>query len=130
MLNIFQYLYDKKSKKIPLEYKLLNKLPLNEDDLIINGDLDLEYSKINSLPDNLTVKGYLDLSWSKIKSLPNNLRVDGWLDVQHTPISELPEDLYVGGDLYCNCSPLAERIMNDISLLKKYQKQVKGEIEW
>src|ERR1035437_1711333 len=48
------------------------KIPNN---LTVNGDLYLSYTKITSLPNNLTVNGYLDLENTLITSLPNNLTV-------------------------------------------------------
>jgi len=128
MNNIFQYLYDKKGKQIPFEFKLLNNLPLNNSDLYVNGDLYLYYSNITSLPDNLTVNGSLDLFQSKINSLPNNLTVNGDLTISNTKISELPDDLTVLGDFYCHRSPLATNIKNDITLLNKYSKEITGKL--
>jgi len=128
MTNIFQYLENKKGKPIPLIYKLLNNIPLNENELIINGDLYLSYTKITSLPNNLTVNGCLYLRHSDIISLPNNLTVNRYLSITLTKISELPDDLIVYGDLWCYHTPLANNIKNDISLLIKYKQQIKGNI--
>ena len=64
------------------------------------GDLDLEDTKITSLPDNLKVGGDLNLRGARITSLPENLIVGGWLDLYGTPITSLPDNLTVGGSLY------------------------------
>ena len=127
-INIFLYLQDKKIKKIPLEYKLLNNIPLTQEDLFVNGDLLLFRTNLTSLPNNLTVNGHLDLLSSKIEKLPNNLIVNRHLNIQLTYITELPDDLCVSGSLFCYNTPLANNIRNDESLLNKYSKQVKGRI--
>jgi len=128
MTNIFKYLKKKKNKPFPFEYKLLNNLPLTKEELTVNGNLVLSFSKIKSLPNDLIVYGYLNLYRSNITSLPNNLIVNGDLDLDCTKITSLPNDLSVDGDLYCYYTPLANIIKKDISLLKKYSKQVKGNI--
>lgn len=149
MNNIFQFLENKKGKKILLEIKLLNKIPLSKEDLVYNDDLELTFSNITYLPDNLVVNGYLILLANEIiKKLPNNLTINGDLNlygsiIEKIPkklkvygdlnlfgceISLLPDDLYVNGDLDIRYTPLADKIKNDVSLLKKYKQQVKGKI--
>ena len=128
MYNIFQYLENKKGKPLPLELKLINNLPLNENELTYNDNLDLINTNIKYLPDNLTVNGYLDLYKSKITYLPDNLIVNGWLDLTYTKINSLPDNLNVNDGLWCLYTPLATNIKNDPSLLTKYQKQIKGQI--
>lgn len=60
ILNLFKFIESKRKQyQIPLKYKLINNLPL--DDLNIKGDLDLFNTQIKSLPDNLNVKGDLYL---------------------------------------------------------------------
>jgi len=108
MKNIFQYLQNKKGKPIPFEFKLLNNIPLKNDELIYNDHIYLNFTKITSLPDNLKVNGHLYLFRTKITSLPDNLKVNG--------------------SIWCSYTPLADNIKKDISLLKKYSKQVKGRI--
>ena len=74
--NFFKFLEDKEGKKTPLKYKLLyDPDSITSEDLVVEGDLNLNYSKITSLPDNLTVKGDLDLDDSELEFLPNNLKV-------------------------------------------------------
>ena len=66
------------------------------------GNLQLNGTPINSLPDNLEVGGSLYLDDTPITSLPRNLKVGGNLDLRYTQISSLPDNLEVGGDLYLN----------------------------
>ena len=67
------------------------------DEIIVNGDLDLGGTPIQSLPDNLRVEGYLNLYGTPIQSLPDNLYVGGNLFLYGTQIQSLPNNLYVGG---------------------------------
>ena len=63
------------------------------------GNLDLRYSNVTSLPDNLKVSGYLDLEGTPITSLPDNLTVGGSLYIRGTKITSLPDNLTVGGEI-------------------------------
>ena len=76
------------------------------DEVIINGDLDLDGTPIQSLPDNLHVGGDLNLYGTPIQSLPDNLYVGRNLDLQGTPIQYLPDNLHVGGSLWLNGTPI------------------------
>ena len=78
--------------------KSVSRLPV--DKRIVQGDLDLYYENIKSLPQGLHVLGTLDLSKSSIASLPAGLKVDRYLDLSETSIESLPPDLQVGGSLY------------------------------
>ncbi len=64
------------------------------------GNLDLRYSSVTSLPDNLKVPGYLDLEGTPITSLPDNLTVGGGLYIRGTKITSLPDNLTVSGSLW------------------------------
>ena len=75
----------------------LDKLP---DDLKINGDLDLEDTKITLLPNKLEVSGDLNLYKTNITLLPYSLKVGRDLDINGTGITSLPENLEVGVDLH------------------------------
>ena len=69
----------------------------------MEGDLDLNYTPITSLPSNLTkVGGDLRLSYTKITSLLDNLTVGGNLNLSDTNITSLPYNLTVGGNLTVN----------------------------
>jgi hypothetical protein len=73
--NIFNFIEKNEGHKTPFMWKLKNEIPLTEEELNVKGNLDLERSKITSLPEGLYVKGNLDLSNSKITSLPKGLKV-------------------------------------------------------
>jgi len=127
--KVFEFIKEKRGYDYPVIYKLLNGLPLSEDELTIDGDLDLTNTNITSLPDNLKVGGDLVLENSKITSLPDNLQVGGdlvlenskitsfpdnlyvgeFLDIRNTKINTIPDNLYVGGYLYLNYTPLSKR---------------------
>ncbi len=63
---------------------------------IINGNLNLEGTPINTLKNIISVNGSLDLSGTQITSLPDNLTVQGCLIINETPIKQLPNQLNVG----------------------------------
>jgi hypothetical protein len=99
--NLFKFLEKKDNKKIPFKIKLLlNPDDITENDLTVNGDLDLSNTNITKLPDNLTVQGTLNLAWSKITELPDNLAVEGNLYLYGTNIVKLPNTLTVKGEIY------------------------------
>jgi len=108
--NLFKFLEEKKGKKIPFKFKLIYAPEtIEKEDLNVEGDLDLEDTKISSLPDNLTVGGYLNLYKTKISSLPDNLTVGGSLYLSRTPISSLPKNLQVELRIYLKNTPLADK---------------------
>ena len=108
--NLFKFLEDKKGKPIPFEIKLIHAPEtLTKDDLNVEGDLDLEDTKISSLPDNLKVGGFLDLGNTPISSLPDNLKVGGSLYLEKTPLSSIPKNLKVGGVFFIGQTPLAKK---------------------
>jgi hypothetical protein len=73
---------------------------------MITDDLDLRYSKIESLGNLTSVGGYLNLGGSKIQSLGNLTSVEGDLMLRNTPLSkkytrkESHSMVEVGGDVY------------------------------
>jgi len=102
--KIFDFIKTKDNRNIPFMWKLKNNEPITEDDLIVNGDLDLrpssiDYMNIESLPEGLKVSGRLNLMGSDIESLPEGLEVGDELDLAYTYITSLPEGLKVGGSL-------------------------------
>jgi len=107
--KVFNFIKEKRGYDYPVIYKLLNGIPLSDDDLNVKDDLDLGYSDITSLPDNLKVGGSLALSYTDITSLPNNLTVGGDLDLIRTKITSLPDNLKVGGYLFLDNTPLSKR---------------------
>jgi hypothetical protein len=102
--KIFDFIKTKDNRNIPFMWKLKNNEPITEDDLIVNGDLDLrpssiDYMDIESLPEGLKVSGRLDLMGSDMLFLPKGLEVGGFLDLSYSLINSLPEGLKVGGSL-------------------------------
>ena len=102
--KIFDFLEENDNRNIPFMWKLKNNEPFTEDDLIVNGDLDLRpisinYIDIESLPEGLKVSGRLDLMGSDMQFLPKGLKVGGDLDLSYSRINSLPEGLKVGGSL-------------------------------
>jgi hypothetical protein len=99
--KIFNFIEKNDNRNAPLLWKLENDIPLSKEELEVEGNLNLENSKITSLPEGFYVKGNLDLSNSKITSLPKGLKVGGKLLLIATPITSLPEGLKVDGVLCC-----------------------------
>jgi hypothetical protein len=110
--RIFEFLKNKEGKKVEYQdtfiWKHIFNEPFPEEDLNVEGDLDLRYSIVKSLPKGLIVWGDLQLFASTMKSLPEGLYVKGSLYLSHTPIELLPDNLYVGGDLWVRYSKIAE----------------------
>ena len=98
--NIFNFLEKNDNIKTPLMVKFMSEMPLTKEELNVKGNLNLQFSKITSLPEGLKVRGNLTLDYSKITSLPEGLSVGGDFDLSNTNITSLPEDLDVGGNLY------------------------------
>jgi hypothetical protein len=108
--NIFYFLEEEGEHKAPFMWKWLTNEPLTEDDLHINGDLDLTFSRIESLPEGLNISGDLNLTFCEnISSLPKGLIVRRNLILEDcSQLYSLPKGLKVGGTLYINTSPLGE----------------------
>ena len=98
--RIFEFLEEKEGHNAPFKWKLVNNEPLTEEDLNIEGILDLSFSSIKSLPEGLKVGGTLSLEYSTILTLPEGLKVGGTLDLEHSRITNLPKGLEVGAHLY------------------------------
>ena len=107
--RIFEFLEEKEEHNPPFLWKWKNEIPLTEKDLDIEGDLDLTYSNIESLPEGLEVSGDLNLTFCEnISSLPEGLIVRGNLILQDcSQLYSLPKGLKVGGTLYIDMSPLS-----------------------
>jgi hypothetical protein len=108
--SIFKFLENEENIRAPFMWKWLTNEPLTEDDLHINGNLDLTFSKIESLPEGLNVSGDLNLTFCEnISSLPEGLIVRGNLIIEDcNQLYSLPKGLKVGGTLYINNSPLGD----------------------
>ena len=129
--NLFKFIEDKKPQyKIPFKVKLIHAPEtLTKEDLNVKGDLDLNDTPIQSLPNGLEVEGDLWLISSQIQSLPDNLRVGGYLYLSYTPIQSLPNGLKVGGDLLLINTPLSKKYTTEEQLKAKYPNiKVKGDI--
>ena len=99
--RIFEFLEEKEEHNPPFLWKWKNEIPLTEEDLDIEGDLDLTYSNIESLPEGWEVSGDLILSYCEnISSLPEGLIVRGNLYLSSSNITLLPKGLTVGRNLY------------------------------
>jgi len=106
--RIFDFLEEKGEHRAPVKWKLINNIPLTEEDLNVKGDLDLFDSKIKSLPEGLKVSGTLDLSYSKIISLPKGMEVGGTLFLHLSKITSLPKGLEIGEHLFIGKTPLTK----------------------
>lgn len=79
--------------------------------LTINGDLLLDDTLIEYLPDNLTVKGSLSIAGCpNIERLPQYLKIQNDLILTDTNIKTLPLSLKVGGKTYMNSYPAKKPI--------------------
>ena len=97
--NILNFLENEENKS-SFKWKLKNDEPLTKDELVVKGNLGLQFSKLTSLPEGLKVRGNLFLYSTKIKSLPEGLSVGGTLDLENcTNLTSLPKGLEVGWDL-------------------------------
>jgi hypothetical protein len=99
--SIFKFLEKEENRSTPIFWKIVNNEPIEQDDLIVNGDINMEYSDVESLPEGLYVNGDLSLFGSEIKSLPKDLYVSENLYLGYCDnITSLPEGLEVGGSLW------------------------------
>jgi hypothetical protein len=80
--NILNFIKENDNRNIPFTWKLLNNEPFTEEDLDVKGNLDLNDTKIRTLPEGLKVGGNLNLTYCvKLKSLPEGLEVGGGLNL-------------------------------------------------
>ena len=126
--KVFEFIKEKRGYDYPVIYKLLNGIPLSDDELNVSGDLNLRESKITSLPDNLKVGGNLDLPCTDITSLPDNLKVGGDLNLIRTKITSLPDNLHVGGYLFLENTPLSKRYTEEE--IRKMIEDRGGFVKW
>ena len=99
--RIFDFIQRKENKELPFLWKWVSNEPLTEEELNINGDLDLRNLKITFLPKGLKVSGYLLLKNCKeLVSLPEGLKVGGSLSLEGcVKITSLPKGLEFGRSL-------------------------------
>ena len=98
--NIFKFLEDEGEHRAPFMWKWKNNIPLTEEDLNVESDLNFYRLEIKSLPKKLKIHGHLGLYKTNITSLPKGLEVGGDLNLNDTKIKSLPEGLEVGGSLW------------------------------
>ena len=98
--NIFKFLEDEGEHRTPFMWKWKNNIPLTEEDLNVESDLNFYRLEIKSLPKGLKIHGHLGLYKTNITSLPKGLEVGGDLNLNDTKIKSLPKGLKVGGNLY------------------------------
>lgn len=93
--KIFAFIEEKEGKT-SLAYKILYDFDnIRDNELIINGNLDLSNKNITSLPVGLQVYGYLILSGcTSLTTLPDGLKVGGNLNIANTPLAN-----YTDGEL-------------------------------
>lgn len=119
LITVFNFIKEKKGYPIPFKYKIIYNLPLSKDELMVKGDVFLQYiDKELILPDNLTINCNLDLRFSKINKLPENLTVTGILSISYTKITELPKTLTVLNSLELKYTQISK--LSDNLKLKNY----------
>ena len=95
--NFFKFLEKKKGTETPLRVKFLYAPDeITDEDLNVEGYLNLSHTKITSLPDNLKAGGDLDLSYTSITSLPDNLKVGGNLYLYNTSLAKEYDEIQIG----------------------------------
>jgi len=106
-LNNIMHFLENEENKSSFKWKLKNDEPLTKDELVVKGNLGLQFSKLTSLPEGLKVRGNLYLISSTIESLPEGLSVGGTLDLENcTNLTSLPKGLEVGWDLIITSTKL------------------------
>ena len=114
--KIFTFLEEEENKDKPFMWKLMNNEPLTDEELFVEGDLDLTETDIESLPDGLNVEDILSLYGCKnIQSLPKGLEVGEDLDLGHSNITSLPKGLKVWGRLFIKNTPLTKYSTEELS---------------
>ncbi len=128
--RIFDFLEKKENKNPPFKWKLIFNEPLTKEELTIDGDLDLAFSQITSLPEGLEVKGDLDLNRSEITSLPRGLKVGGNLNlIDCKEITSLPAGLKVELNLYIRGTLLRKYEDDELIEMVKPSDDVNGYIK-
>jgi len=126
--NILDFLEEEDNKNKPLRWKLINNEPLTDDELNIEGNLNLADTSITSLPEGLVVDGDLNLSRTEIQSLPEGLEVKGELWLRRCKnLKLLPKGLKVYHDLYISMSSMEHYSDDEIREMIK-PGFIKGEI--
>ena len=69
--RIFEFLEEKENHNVPFLWKYINNIPLTKEELIVKGNLNLNGSKITSLPEGLKVGGDLHIDNTPLKKYTN-----------------------------------------------------------
>jgi hypothetical protein len=125
--RIFEFLEEKEEHNAPFLWKLVNNEPLTEDDLVVKGNLDLQFKKITSLPEGLEVEGNLKLFYTGIRELPEGLIVGRDLELPYLSMTSLPKGLKVYRNIYINSSKLRDFSNEELREMIK-PGFIKGEI--
>jgi len=108
--NFFRFLEKKEGTETPIGVKFIYAPnELTDEELNVEGDLDLANTPLTSLPDNLQVGNGLYLQNTPITSLPDNLSVGISLHLFGTSISSIPSNLKVEFHLYLRQTPLSRK---------------------
>jgi len=126
--NIIDFLEKNDNKNKPFKWKLLNNEPLTEDELNFKGELNLQFSKITSLPKGLKVRHSLFLEYcTSLTSLPEGLKVGYNLYLYNSGIKLLPKGLEVERDLFIRDTSLAKLSDDELREMIK-PGYIKGDI--
>jgi hypothetical protein len=98
LIKIIEFIEKVDGVKMSFKQKIKNGIPLTEDELNIDDDVNLSGTNIESLPEGLYVGGDLWLSGSEIETLPEGLYVGGALFLDYcNKLKSLPKGLEVDG---------------------------------
>ena len=129
--KIFDFIEEKESKS-SLAYKILNDFDnIRDNELIVNGNLNLAYKNITSLPEGLQIVDCLWLNGcTNLTSLPEGFQVGGDLYLTGcTNLTSLPDGLKVGGNLYLANTPLAKYTDGELLKMIGFTGYIKGIIK-
>ena len=91
--NIFNFLEKNDNIKTPLMVKFMSEMPLTKEELNVKGNLNLQFSKITSLPEGLKVGGNLHLEHcTNLTSLPEGLKVGWELSIKGSKLEKYTDD--------------------------------------
>jgi len=129
--NISSYGDEDKFIRIPGDNKIITYDEfLTRKNIKWRGDLDLCFSKIETLPEGFNVSGNLNVSHTQLKELPTGLNVGKNLNLWGCKIKKIPDDLKVRGNLNIqNCEflkklPKSIKVGKEILLYSKKQEQL------
>jgi hypothetical protein len=100
----------------------------------ISGDLRVNFTNLDLLPENLTIEGDLYAQNSSLERLPKNLKVGGKINLNKTNLSELPENFEVGGSLQLSeCKikkiPKGLKVKGNLTLSSSLVEEISSDVE-